>query len=230
VGAEETGGGCASGGGGGDGVEVVGQRGEEEGEGMQVAVREAREGAERERVREHAEEVVGRVCRGGASVVEQGERVGVCGVGAGREARERGEEVREGARGGEAEYGETGVRLQDVTGRGVRRQERGKELPRVSGRVGLEGRGAPGGPCRRRRLELHSEQATAPATQVLGARTFRLTAFVTHETLVKQQYCVPYILVLFASDIFSQMLTGQTAKPRLYSQHILTLFFLCNKL
>jgi hypothetical protein len=94
-----------------------------------------------------------------------------------RRARERGEEVWEGARGGVAQYGETGVRLQDVTERGVRRKERGKELPHISGRVSLEGRGAPGGPCRRWRLELHNEQATAPAAEVLAATRLRTLHF-----------------------------------------------------
>lgn len=103
---------------------MVGERGEEEGEGVWVAAREAREEAERERVREHAEEVVGREGGGGAGATVEGERVGVGGAGAaGREARKRGEELREGARGGEPEDGEAGVRLQDVAECGARRQE-----------------------------------------------------------------------------------------------------------
>lgn len=54
------------------GVEVVGDGGEEEGEGVEVAAREVGEEAERERVREHAEEVVGREGGGGGGVAEQG--------------------------------------------------------------------------------------------------------------------------------------------------------------
>jgi hypothetical protein len=89
---------------------------------VRVAAREAREEAERVRVREHAEEVVGREGGGGAGAAEEGERVGVGSVSAaGREARERGEELREGARGREAEDGEASVRLQDVAERGARR-------------------------------------------------------------------------------------------------------------
>lgn len=123
---------------------------------MGVAAWEAREEAERERVREHAEEVVRREGGGADGATEQGERVGVGGGGGGeREARKGGEELREGARGSEAENGEAGVGLQDVVERGARRQERAEELPRVGGGVGMEGGGAPSGRRRRRRSELH---------------------------------------------------------------------------
>lgn len=71
MGAQEGGGGA-----GGTGVQVVGEGGEEECEGVGVAVREAGEEAERERVREHAEQVVGREGGGGVGAAEQGERVG----------------------------------------------------------------------------------------------------------------------------------------------------------
>jgi hypothetical protein len=110
------------------GVEVIGERGKEEGEGVRVAAREAGEEAERERVREHAEEVVGREGGGGIGAAEQGERVGGGDVVEWlrlREAGEGGEEVREEARGGEAEDGEAGVRLLDLAGGGrAARQER----------------------------------------------------------------------------------------------------------
>jgi hypothetical protein len=77
------------------------------------------------------------------------------GGGGEREARKGGEELREGARGSEAENGEAGVGLQDVVERGARREERAEELPRVGGGVGVEGGGAPSGRRRRRRSDLH---------------------------------------------------------------------------
>jgi len=136
---------------------VVGEGSEEESEGVGVAAWEAREEAERERVREHAEEVVRREGGGAAGATEQGEWVGVGGGGGGgeREARKGREELREGARGSEAENGEAGVGLQDVVERRARRQERAEELPRVGGGVGVEGGGAPSGRRRRWRSELH---------------------------------------------------------------------------
>ena len=54
-----------------DGVEVIGEGGEKEGEGVWVAAWEAGEEAERERVREHAEEVVGREGGGGVGAAVQ---------------------------------------------------------------------------------------------------------------------------------------------------------------
>jgi len=135
---------------------VLGEGSEEESEGVGIAAWEAREEAERERerVREHTEAVVR--CEGGgvAGAAEQGERVGVGGGGE-REARKCGEELREGARGSEAENGEAGMGLQDVVEHGARWQERAEELPRVGGGVGLEGGGAPSGRRKRRRSELH---------------------------------------------------------------------------
>jgi hypothetical protein len=143
------------------GVEVVGEGGEEEGEGVRVAAREAGEEAERERVREHAEEVVGGEGGGGVGAAEQGERVGGGGGGGGggvverRQAGEGGEEVREEARSGEAEDGEAGVCLLDVAGGGrAPRQERGEELPHVGVGARVEGGGAPGG---RRVFGLHGD-------------------------------------------------------------------------
>lgn len=99
----------ASGGGGSRGVEVVGDGGEEEGEGVRVAAPEAGEEGERERMRQHAEEVVGREGGGGVGAPEQRERVGVVVAIAAavvaavarlvrEEAGEDGEEVGHGAR------------------------------------------------------------------------------------------------------------------------------------
>lgn len=134
---------------------MIGEGSEEESEGVGVAAWEAREEAERERVREHAEEVVRREGRGTVGATEQEDRVGVGNVGGGeRQARKGGEELREGARGSEAENGEAGVGLQNMVERRAWRQERAEELPRVGGGVCVEGGCAPSG-RRKRRSELH---------------------------------------------------------------------------
>lgn len=157
------------------GVQVVGEGSEEESEGVRVAAWEAREEAERQRVREHAEEVVRREGGGAAGTKEQGERVGVGGCGGGeREARKCGEELREGARGCEAKNDEAGVGLLDVVQRGAPRQERAEELPRVGGRVGVEGGRAPSGRRRRRRSELHGGGDGDGASRQLACEVVKL--------------------------------------------------------